>query len=87
MADVNLEEAMSLAPGFGVIPEHQRNKGYDKLDYDPGQGGFILAQEPAPAADNGTQAFLAGVAAGADPQQLAKELLHSSTPSRPKRGR
>lgn len=74
------QEFMSLAPGVGIIPEEYRNLGYRKLDFEPGEGGIgnLLAdREQSKTGGDGANlmgAFLAGVAAGADPQKLASEL-------------
>lgn len=77
------EQEMALRDGIGVIPAKLRNKGYEKLDYGPGEGGRPAAEQPS--GDGGDfQSFLAGVAAGADPQELAKQ-LKSGPPKR--RGR
>lgn len=79
-----LEQAMSLNPGDGVVPEAQRNAGYAKLGVAPGELG--IGQSPKkdkPAGSGEMEAFLAGVAAGADPSELAKQLRST----KPKRGR
>jgi hypothetical protein len=43
------ENTMRLAPGYGCIPEHQRNRGYEKLGYAPGEGGIRVARTRAMA--------------------------------------
>jgi len=84
MPTLTLEQAtndyMSLAEGVGLVPEKYRNRGYEKLDFGPGEGGIgglLAAAQPAPAtAPSGNfEAFLAGIAAGADPTEFAKQLL------------
>jgi hypothetical protein len=74
------DEYMSLAAGVGIIPEAQRNRGYDKLSFGPGEGGLPAA--PTTKGDTAgaatIDAFLAGVASGADPKALAAELRGSS---------
>jgi hypothetical protein len=82
MAD---EEYMELAPGVGVIEPAQRNQGYKKLGWNPGDGGLGSSDPGRAEGGDAMQAFLAGVASGADPKQLAKE-LSGSTSSR-RRGR
>lgn len=69
------QEYMSLAPGVGIIPEQFRNKGYDKLEFAAGEGG-IRPSEPKESVpdDDRMGAFLDGVAAGADPKELAGRL-------------
>jgi hypothetical protein len=78
---------MALREGEGVIPEKFRNRGYDKLDYGPGEGGRVLpGSEDAKGGGATMDAFLAGVAAGADPQKLAQELRSDdATPARKRR--
>jgi hypothetical protein len=34
------QEYMALAPGVGIVPEQFRNRGYDKLEFGPGEGGL-----------------------------------------------
>lgn len=63
---------MRLAPGIGIIPESQRNKAYDKLEFGPGEGGLTAPRPKKAAAD--MDGFLAAVEAGADPQVLAAKL-------------
>ena len=41
------DNTMRLAPGYGIIPEHQRNRGYEKLGYAPGEGGIRVARTAA----------------------------------------
>lgn len=88
MSDLQEQEYMSLAEGVGVIPPKYRNKGYDKLEFEPGEGGLgaLLAESPQPKNDT-MDAFLAGVAAGADPQELAKELRSGGTSANGRRKR
>jgi hypothetical protein len=88
MVDATEQEYMTLREGFGVIPEKFRNRGYDKLDYGPGEGGRLLPGSTAAQTDNNStmDAFLAGVAAGADPKQLAQELRSPQSKTRAKRG-
>ena len=78
-------EYESLAEGAGVIPPEFRNKGFEKLDYAAGEGGLgdVSGGKSAAASSDTMDSFLAGVAAGADPKSLAKELRGSG----PKRGR
>lgn len=83
--DLQEQEYMSLADGVGVVPEQYRNKGYDKLPFGPGEGG-IAVQHSAEPADDRVGAFLAGVAAGADPKELADKLLGSDGSTKRKRG-
>ena len=81
-------EYESLRDGAGVIPPEYRNRGYEKLDFGPGEGGLgttLTDGKGSGATDATMDAFLAGVAAGADPKDMAKE-LRSGT-SAPKRGR
>lgn len=81
-------EFMRLAPGYGIIPKEFRNRGYDKLEWGPGEGGIRMGPKTKPA-DDRISAFLAGVAAGADPKQLAGNLLGDAgkpNESRAKRG-
>ena len=91
------EEYMSLAEGVGIVPEQFRNRGYEKLDFGPGEGGLgdltlgVKAKQAGPAQDDRVTAFLAGVAAGADPEKLAGQLLagqagESTTSRRARRG-
>lgn len=77
---------MELREGVGVIPEKFRNKGFEKLEWGPGEGGLgdVSGDGKAAASGDTMDAFLAGVAAGADPKDLAKELR---SPSASKRGR
>lgn len=80
-------EYESLAEGAGVIPPKFRNKGYEKLDFAPGEGGLgdVSGSGRGGAKESATlDAFLAGVSAGADPKELARELRG---PAAPKRGR
>lgn len=74
------QEYMSLAPEVGIIPTRYRNRGYDKLDFAAGEGGIggLLDTATVPADGISTRDFLAGIAAGADPQEFAKELLGGS---------
>jgi hypothetical protein len=72
---------MTLAPEVGIIPAEYRNKGYDKLEFAAGEGG-IPGGSPRPEAGGGMREFLAGIAAGADPKEFAKELLGSDTKGR-----
>ena len=79
MQQVNEQEYMALAQGVGIIPAEFRNRAYDKLQIEPGTGGLgeILAATQSKQQTAGTDAmdaFLAGVAAGADPAELAKQL-------------
>lgn len=88
MATALAEEYMTLAEGVGIVPERFRNKGYDKLDFDAGEGGIHMPTEPtaktvvAAAPDTSQMtAFLAGVAAGAEPAEMAKQLLGNDEPA------
>lgn len=72
---------MTLAPGIGIIPEAQRNQAYTKLPFAPGEGG-IRPPASAKADGGGFEAFLAAVAAGADPKAYAQQLLESKTTGR-----
>jgi hypothetical protein len=70
------QEYMTLAPGVGIIPEKFRNRGYSKLDFAPGEGGLRpLADARQTASTDQMQALLAALAAGANPQEFAKNLL------------
>lgn len=40
------EDTMLLAPGYGCIPERQRNAGYKKLGFKPGEGGLGKREDP-----------------------------------------
>lgn len=82
MSNDNENEYMSLATGIGIIPVEHRNRGYEKLDFEPGEGGVPVAAAAPAADDDRVEGFLAGVAAGADPQELAKSLLKGSATSR-----
>lgn len=79
MSDDN--EYMSLAPGVGIIPENQRNRGYDKLAFGPGEGGLAAPREQK-TDSGGFDAFMAAVAAGADPQEYAKQMTTAPKPKR-----
>jgi hypothetical protein len=75
-------EYMSLADGVGIVPKKFRNRGYDKLEFGPGEGG-LGDREPHRKVDAGDMAaFLAAVAAGADPQEYAKQALASKSTGR-----
>lgn len=89
LQDIRESEYMSLAEGVGIVPERFRNRGYDKLDFEPGEGGAIAAPTSTPAAPSGLslESFLAGVAAGANPQEFAKELLGGNAAAKPRRRR
>lgn len=39
------DNAMRLAPGYGIVPEHQRNGAYAKLGIKPGEGGIRVDRE------------------------------------------
>jgi hypothetical protein len=81
-------EYESLADGAGVIPPSYRNRGYEKLEFSPGEGGLgttLTDGRGSGSTDATMDAFLVGVAAGADPKDMAKELRSGS--AAPKRGR
>jgi hypothetical protein len=70
-------EYEELSAGAGVIPPAYRNRGYEKLDFAAGEGGLgtsLASGKDSVAVDATMDAFLAGVAAGADPKDMAKEL-------------
>jgi hypothetical protein len=78
-------EYESLADGAGLIPPAYRNRGYEKLEFAPGEGGLgtTLTDGKGSASTDATMdAFLAGVAAGADPKDMAKELRSGSATKR-----
>jgi hypothetical protein len=82
-------EYETLVDGAGLIPPEYRNRGYEKLDFAPGEGGLgntLTAGKESATTDATMDAFLAGVAAGADPKDMAKELRGGSA-TKPKRGR
>jgi hypothetical protein len=81
-------EYESLKDGAGLIPPEFRNRGYEKLDFGPGEGGLgnLNTGKGSAATDATMDAFLAGVAAGADPKDMAKELRSGSSTTRRGRG-
>lgn len=86
LATTSQHEYMALAEGVAIIPEKYRNAAYGKLEFGPGEGGLGNSVSQG-RTDTGMDAFLAAIAAGADPQEYAKQMLASKPTSRAPRGR